>query len=1498
MNSTRSLFFALIGLLCRPMIDIIDLTGDSDDSGSELSAALSSRPLQLPLVQARKPLSNLAKNPTIAPKQTPASVAHVGPKTAVRNPSSTNARTAQSVDTPTSNGIHDKPRTKYADKASRWAAEHDLIKQLASDRPRHNAPVNGVQRRLDNYAQAVPSQMLSASASSRSPEENNGTSINVSGGAKPHEETQGGEEHRSGAEAARKRNRDGTFKNNPAPSNQPSSESSVENVVAQALVAPSVSWEIDGRAVTSVAANQVPVRRTSVLTPVNQRNDRMLDNSVVSEQSGGQHTSLAYTGLTDAMEILESNGASAAPTHDSPRTSILSPPPPATITGTSGAKFSDEEDRLLIHLKEPLLKEALSTASPVSRRARESEESTIDQSFESTAFESTTSTSPADSGTLFDLRPARFAPPLKANPLAPSPPRHSVEVPPKEPLPYQQIDRATRGVSQNGLQPRSTTTVPKPYLSRAQRHILRQGLEEGEWCRTRMDAWEGTILHADFLDEELAVLEKVIEDVLGTVVYQQGDTAILRIRTSMASATEADVYAISWRARRVLEARTLESIKQFLQDAIDGNVTSVPHCQKLGATAKHRTHSSSTSALLRRRELGVSSGRQYQSGLRNVPTALKNNCYDTLGPSISFTGTSGDVGTVAWAPDGQGFAAGSACLDDGHSMQYNRPNNLLIGDVDRKIICELPDHHVNRTRQETGANSSHSMHMSQDPRLFKTVSTVAFSPNGQYLYSAGYDNFVREWDLAREGESRSRDPLLASRSYGFEHKAPVELLTVNGNGLLATGCRRAKNSVKIIHPRDGVRRSFTSQRATERPESRIFPSCLRWGVLPFYSSYLLAGFCSNSEDEGKDGEFCMWNVEAKEPIKIWGTSGNVFDCAWSPHWNGPGGHFAVGTVAGLGVNPGTRSVVRTFDWRLHQITHVGQFSKTIEFECPARDMNDVVYNPYDDHYIIAGCTDGTTYVWDVRNDNRILHTLSHGDSLMALDPSQPRELLDTGIRFCSWAQDRTRLHTGSSDGVVKSWDIYRSSEDVHVQDVVTLNSCVMSGAFSPDYTRLLIGEENGSINVLEVGNDDRSLKEADSFTLHESPESKAANPSAKPADEASGIEAAKTLLEAQQITLRTMGGLPIRQAVQGPNYLRSGYLDTAADAPALRQAAQALQDSFRLPSDAEQCQLEACRDSSVVFTSEESGDSKRSQDRIPDALRSNQAGTSGAQLVAGKTKCAECGAPARPRLDGRGGDDSQPTTLCERAIHKPFHADNLSVYDNDIYSHLNGIFGFFIDLGSILIHADFPIPNHKLYVLLNSYNQRQPVFIQRCEGSNTSAASDVPETDDSWTSTYTYYEYPIPTFTTTSPPSNGIPTSVPAAKCFIDPSNRGAKFEVMDTRGYLIVNNGGYMGLLANAPKETTVYPPYHFEKPSPGGYFDLVFEDPAGPLYVAVFNNGSVKFSGTSSEGQSPKPAEDGTTFTTTLFRHLGLTFHNHYNSPTAKGRFSGCAEEKKQVQ
>jgi hypothetical protein len=110
--------------------------------------------------------------------------------------------------------------------------------------------------------------------------------------------------------------------------------------------------------------------------------------------------------------------------------------------------------------------------------------------------------------------------------------------------------------------------------------------------------------------------------------------------------------------------------------------------------------------------------------------------------------------------------------------------------------------------------------------------------------------------------------------------------------------------------------------------------------------------------------------------------------------------------------------------------------------------------------------------------NHLLHELRHGQPICETplkDPYNPtqfsrdeRWIWDTGIRFCTWNQSRFGFVTGSSDGVVKSWDIFRATEDAHTADLVRLDSAVMAAAYSPDYSRLVVGEVNKAITVLDV----------------------------------------------------------------------------------------------------------------------------------------------------------------------------------------------------------------------------------------------------------------------------------------------------------------------------------------------------------------------------------------------------------------------------------------------
>ncbi|KAF1990582.1 hypothetical protein K402DRAFT_389510 [Aulographum hederae CBS 113979] len=783
----------------------------------------------------------------------------------------------------------------------------------------------------------------------------------------------------------------------------------------------------------------------------------------------------------------------------------------------------------------------------------------------------------------------------------------------------------------------------KPYLDYKERELLVQGFEDGMWQPG--DIPTNKAIHVDFDEAETKALRRVFR----TVRTRYSAT----VNVDSDEFTQAQDMDIVWRAlnEQDLQGRSQQSIESAILDDRYGKANDIPGRIALTKPRRkrHVVDNVTVSSVLRSRELG----RSQAAG--SIPANLQNRVFDTLGPSLSFTGMSNDVGCVAWAPDGVTFAAGAACHVDRDSMQYNRSNNLLLGcanGYDDRLV-ELPNHWLPRVRVDSGVNATHSMYASQDHRLFTTVSMVDFAPDGTNLYSSSYDSTVRVWDLAATSDTKAP-------SVAIPHEGRVDLLAVNQRtGLVGTGCQSLQNPIRIFKRRsddlglDEVH-SFYSSRAQARTDINVTPSTLRWGTIS--SHLLLAGFSSNSEEAGSYGDLCLWDTHTGTPLSVLPYALNVFDCSWSPTRN----TFAVACTAySTNVNRGTRSVINYYD--LHE---AGSRSK-LQLKCPAIDINDVVHCAWDPNLIAVGCTDGKTYIWDIRMPDNILHVLQHGEPLMELGNPAWREKLDTGIRFCSWGESRSRLFTGSSDGVLKSWDVYRAPEDILVQDIVTLNSGIFSGSFSHDFSKLLLGEINGSINVLEVGNADIDVKDAKKLRLQPAENSyENAKSDSEVVDPEGGITAARVLLDSKQMELRPMGALPIRQAVQGPNY--RGPFDEAIDSRIKREEALAMQR--RMEPEIQQCQIQACRRSNVLAP-EEIGNSGRSKDRIPFDLRKNKFDSTEGDLhsniiVPGRVKCAQCLASALPRV----GEDPS-NILCEACSFACFRCGALC----QVYPKARGI---------------------------------------------------------------------------------------------------------------------------------------------------------------------------------------------------------------------------------
>ncbi|KAH7089549.1 Rik1-associated factor 1 [Paraphoma chrysanthemicola] len=787
-----------------------------------------------------------------------------------------------------------------------------------------------------------------------------------------------------------------------------------------------------------------------------------------------------------------------------------------------------------------------------------------------------------------------------------------------------------------------------PYLASAQRLTLRNSPDDWMWDQSSSRDWQGSLVHVDFSSDELEQVLQAVTKIQNAPQQSRHKTQRRHFRAILKKMSEPKLMNLRQALRRRLVSRDSKSIQAFLQDAIAGNITDAPQILRLTAARLRKPHSSgacdSTTTMLRLRENGLQSKRGWKAAVRALTYSSRNKLTDTLGPLCSWTGASSDIHTVAWSPGGESFAAGAVAVTDVDSMQYNRRNNLLFGDLRRTSIHELAEHTVPRPRTETGANSTHAMFVSQDPKLYTTVTSVGFSPSGKVMYSAGYDESICVWHMEADG----LQPALGAK---LRHKAEVEMMIVNRrfDGMLATAAKTTGgNAIKLLtidedDPANFTKHSFRSEKAASRADLRILPQAVQFE--PRFGELLLAGFGANARaDSGFDltGDLCLWDIETQTSIPIYGSNRNVFDVTFNPNRRTMP-LFAAGCVANGNVNRGTRSVIRLYDEKA-----ADRYTCASEIECKALDINDVVWCPEDEQLIAAGCTDGRVYVWDMRRPDHPLRTLAHGPSLMPLQDGIHHERTDTGIRFLSWGDTSTRLYSGSSDGVVKVWDVTRSEEETFVKDLITLDSGIMAGAFTSDHSRLLLGEVNGSVNVLDVGRDDCTLKDAEKLRYipyagaDYEDDLVSGEPSVEEDVVDSGVTASMQLLQSQQLQVVPMGTFPVWQVVQGPYY--RGPFDQGVDAPFLRQQALELQLSMKSPQQA-QCSIPACRDNMTLVTSEEIGDSGRSADRIPDQLRRQwTALDTAARIIPGKSRCIHCARPARPSSS----TDEDSPVLCER----------------------------------------------------------------------------------------------------------------------------------------------------------------------------------------------------------------------------------------------------------
>lgn len=536
------------------------------------------------------------------------------------------------------------------------------------------------------------------------------------------------------------------------------------------------------------------------------------------------------------------------------------------------------------------------------------------------------------------------------------------------------------------------------------------------------------------------------------------------------------------------------------------------------------------SSLLRHREIGLSATKVDMRGELQLRTLEK------LRPWRRWKGASSDIVSVAWAPDSLMYAVGAAAHTNHEDLEYNRPCNLMLGELSSNQLWELPDHRTMRPTPDSiskGYNSRQETYNACDPVLYQTVGSIAFSSDGQQMYTASFDKTLKVWDTAN-GERRCTQTM--------DHEAVVVAVDVSRDpkvNAIATASQRVSKAIRIYYGTgesiEPVPVELSSSRAETRPELEIFPERVAWGPTSQTRHLLLAGFSAwkvvGNNYGAREGQLCLWDVCTQQSFKITPSSQAVSAAVWHP----VSPFFATGGAPGWSAfskSPNTRSVVRTYDPRW--LTRCA-----MEYESTAFEITDITFHPLDPNLVTAGCTDGSSFVWDFRWQGKPLHKLTHGNAIMELDHHRHRERSDTGVMISLWGAQGSLYYTGSSDGLIKAWDVRRHPEDVHVRDVAQVGAAIQNGAFSPDFSHLLVGDADGAIHVLSSAptsspQSDVSANESSSepITLIRARDGsgKRLDPDENDAG-TEGIEAAHELLRSGQLVLD-----PVYGPGKGPKY--------------------------------------------------------------------------------------------------------------------------------------------------------------------------------------------------------------------------------------------------------------------------------------------------------------------------------------------------------------------------
>lgn len=598
---------------------------------------------------------------------------------------------------------------------------------------------------------------------------------------------------------------------------------------------------------------------------------------------------------------------------------------------------------------------------------------------------------------------------------------------------------------------------------------------------------EPHVFHVDFTLEEARKLQLAARQVIGSdTKHNEPIKDLAKLLKRFKSPADLDRLV----SQLQIDHRNTRAIAGFLYDVYQKKArVNDPRMLSIEKDVFDRRgealRESRLSSLLMARE--VTGNRFRTAHMRHLTNEFHKSLEDGLELRTEFTNCAGDVSAVSWVSN-SAYIAGTTVHMDTHNQQYNKPGNLLLGSVapSRITLKSYPDHRIPRPVVEKGENSTNDMRESQDPWLYTSVVSSDYDPIHDRTYTSGFDRSAKVWRVDKS--SPSMQCIGTWMHKGFVNFVQASQLD-HPTGLVATAADVPTEAVRIytVNPEDVSGSPYSSFSATRVPDSdgsfsnkwTYFPSTMKWGVEESVRHLLLVGFSPRSltedendipEDRLNTGELCLWDGITGQAVRVPGAkSQNVFEVLWHPYRP----EFIAASSPAGDFDADIRTQIRIFarDKTLDQDV---QFRFVKSFDCTALDINELTIMPNSPafFYITAGCTDGKTYVWDSAQPEslrrRPIHVLAHGPPLAGIAVGDNED--DTGVKFTAWAASMDRFYTGSSDGVVKVWNIRGRKAKGRV--ILEAPAQISHGAFSPDFSKLVIGDASGRVFILSVGEDE------------------------------------------------------------------------------------------------------------------------------------------------------------------------------------------------------------------------------------------------------------------------------------------------------------------------------------------------------------------------------------------------------------------------------------------